>query len=362
MKNFKERVSNFWFAISASDEYLRDLCDHMPESKYKLQGAIELIINICFSKCYYDIKKDDNGRYILILSPSCNPLNVLYIRYLLNQAPKELHEHWDFYCGFPKTNNPNYVIEAKGYQFGFHDLYIYPKINQGFMDFEVYAENFQHLDYRMKIYVTYDLMQACLGEIDLIYLVKHVKISQEKLTDSFPLDQLPTYIKNVIQKEQWFNTENPFQVYKPYSTIPRTNDTDLRDDMYYGYSTQIKLMNEVFDFDDHQIQAAKENGITVGFIFYEHTRISRNKREALREELEDKITEACERKQIAENIGIAGGVYYSYIDYVVYDWECFTEVMSEFLADVDTAVYGFHYFASKEKPFYMVNKAVDNIN
>ena len=360
MKPFKERVINFWEVFTGLDEYLRKLCDNMPEKRYELYYVSELIINNCFPRCSYTLEKGDNDRYRLILSPYCNPLIILYLRYWVALAPKQLYEHWDFLIGDQKTNDLDFKMKVDGFEFGFHDLYIHPDIRDDHIDIKVYAENFKYISELMQIHVSYQLLVACLGEIDIMYLLKRCEMSEEKLDGSFPLDQFPAYIKDVIKKRRWINAHDPFRVYKSYIMKPRTRETSLRDDMYYGITTQKKLMDQAFVFEDFQIRRAKDCGIYVGFIFYEHTKIRR--RDDLIEQREEKITNICEKIKIAENIGHACGVYYSYIDYVIYDWESFVGVMTEFLSDVDTSVYGFHFFASHESPFYIVNNESGNIN
>ena len=48
-------------------------------------------------------------------------------------------------------------------------------------------------------------------------------------------------------------------------------------------------------------------------------------------------------------------LFYTYLDYVVYDWELFVKILNEVMEDVNTQMYGFQYMISGEQPLYLVN-------
>lgn len=358
MKSFKEQVSRFWDVFSKQEIYLRELCDQLPESRSQLQHTMKQTLDICMSECAFTIEKNKSSRYVLTLSPQRDPLFILYLRYVVDKAPKHLCEYWDFYYAKQKVTDHEYMIEADKHLIGFHDVYVFPQIKNQHISLDIYIAHLFNVHKEKQLQVAYQLLIACIGEIDTMYLLGDIRIIKRKKVGSFTLDQLPLFIEDLLQTEHWINVKNPFQVYSSYTILPRKHEFRLRDDMYSGVSSQLKLINEMVHYDDTHIRWAEANGIIVGFIFYEHLKIDRSEQAALRESLEERISKACEQEQIAENIGVAGGIFYSYIDYVVYDWERFLQIIPDFLDDVNTKTYGFQYMVSGEQPLYAVNNII----
>lgn len=358
MKSFKDQVMRFWNVFVKEEQQLRDLCDQLPNTQAQLQHTMKQTLDICLSECAFTITKNSLKRYVLTLSPNRDPLFILYLRYIVNKAPKRLSEHWDFYYAKQKTEDKDFMITVGEHTIGFHEVYVFPYIRNQHLSLDIYISHLYHLHKEKQLRIAYQLLIACIGEIDTMYLLESVKIMKRKKVGSFSLDRLPDFIEDLIQSEHWINVKNPLQVYSPYTILPRKHELRLRDDMYRGVSSQLRLINEMVHYDDTHIRWAEANGIIVGFIFYEHMKIERNKQAELRECLEEKISKACEREEIAENIGVAGGIFYSYIDYVVYDWERFLQIIPDFLDDVNTKTYGFQYMVSGEQPLYAVNNII----
>lgn len=358
MKSFRDQVMLFWEVFAKKEQHLRELCDELPETRTQLNHTMKQTLDICLSECAFSITKNTAQRYVLTLSPNRDPLFILYLRYIVNKAPQILSQHWDFYYAKQRVEHNDFRIESDEYSIGFRDVYVFPQIHNQHLTLEVYIHNLYHLRKEKQLQIAYQLLTACIGEMDTMYLLDRVKMIKRKKTGSFTLDRLPEFIEDLIQSEHWINVKNPLQIYSPYTILPRKHELRLRDDMYRGVSSQLRLINEMVHYDDTHIRWAEANGIIVGFIFYEHMKIERNKQAELRESLEEKISKACEREEIAENIGVAGGIFYSYIDYVVYDWERFLKLIPDFLDDVNTKSYGFQYMISGEQPLYEVNNII----
>lgn len=358
MKSFKDQVMRFWDAFEQEEQKLRELCDELPHSKAELQHKMKQTLDICLSECAFTIARNSNERYSLTLSPKRDPLFILYLRYVIEHAPKQLNKHWDFYYAKQKSRNRDFMVDAGDYMIGFRDVYVFPHIRNQHLSLDITISHLYQVHKEKQLQIAYQLLIACIGEIDTMYLLENVRIVKRKKEGSFTLNHLPAFIEDLIQSEHWINVNNPLQVYSPYTILPRKHELRLRDDMYRGVSSQLQLINEMVHYDDTHIRWAEANGIIVGFIFYEHLKIERNKQAELRESLEEKISSLCEREKIAENIGVAGGIFYSYLDYVVYDWERFLKIIPDFLDDVNTKTYGFQYMISGEQPLYVVNNVI----
>lgn len=358
MKSFKEQTMRFWTVFSKEEAHLRELCDQLPKNRSKLRRTMKQILDICMSECAFTIDKNSSQRYVLTLSPKRDHLFILYLRYVIDKAPTRLCKYWDFYYAKQKVHHSDYQIEVGEQRIGFHDLYVFPHIKNQHIYLDVYINHLYKLHKEKQLQIAYEMMTACIGEIDAMYLLQGIRIIKRKKAGSFTLDRFPVFIKDLLQTEHWINVNNPLQVYSQYTILPRRHEIRLRDDMYSGVSTQLQLIHEMVHYDDTHIRWAEANGIIIGFIFYEHLKIERKDQAALRENLEERITKLCADEQIAENIGVAGGIFYSYLDYVVYDWERFLQVIPDILDDVNTKTYGFQYMISGEQPLYVVNNVI----
>jgi len=358
VKSFRDQVIRFWDVFTKEELHLRAMLDDEANTHDQLQHKTKQILDICMSECDFTIEKNDEGRYVLTLSPQRDALFILYLRYVIDKAPKALTKHWDFYYSKQKKNDADFTIQWKDRCFSYRDVIVYPRIHDQHFILSVYIDYFQEFRRDERSDIVYQLLTACIGEIYTMYLIESIKFLKRKKPGGMTLDQLPDYIEEVIQTQHWLNVNDPLQVYSPYTILPRKNEFHLRDDIYRGVSSQLKLINEMVHYDDTHVRWAEANGIIIGFVFYEHVSIDKKEQLVLRESLEEKLSHACEEKQIAENIGVAGGIFYTYLDYVVYDWEMFLAILPEFMDDVNTRMYGFQYMVSGEQPLYVVNNKI----
>lgn len=355
MKSFRVQTATFWKVFFQEEKSLRQLLDQGEDHRALIEHKMKQVLDICMSDCAFAISKKSNGRYELVLSPQKDKLFILYLRYLISQVPKTLLYLWDFYYANQPCEDRSVKFNVRGNMIGFADVQVYPTIRDQSFALEIYGDVFRNMRKGEQLQKIYELLDGAIGEIPAMYRIATIRFLKKRKSGGITMDQLDAYMKETIEKQRWMNVKHPLQVYRSYTMIPRRRDFHLRNDVYNGITSQPALITEMNRYDDTHIRWGEANGIMIGFAFYEHSQIAMQRRIAVRENLEEKLSQCCEVKQAAENIGAANGLFYTYLDYVVYDWELFVSILNEVMEDVNTQLYGFQYMISGEQPLYMVN-------
>lgn len=355
MKSFRVQTATFWKVFFQEEKDLRRLLDHEQDQSDLIQHKMKQLLDICMSECAFTITKKANGRYELVLSPQKDKLFILYLRYLVTQAPKTLLHLWDFYYANQPSKESNRKFKMKGQMIGLADVQVYPIIKDQSFALEIYADVFRNMRKEEQYQKIYELLDDAIGEIPTMYLIQSIRFLKKCKSGGIRMDQLGDYMKDTIENQHWMNVHHPLQVYSTYTVLPRRRDFHLRNDIYNGISSQMALIAEMNRYDDTHVRWGEANGIIIGFVFYEHMQLAKQDRMIVRENLEEKLSRCCEAQKVGENIGAANGLFYTYLDYVIYDWELFVKILTEVMEDVNTQLYGFQYMISGEQPLYLVN-------
>lgn len=354
MKSFRIQTDTFWKVFFQEEKDLRQLLDHEQDHEELIQRKMKRLLDIAMSDCAFTVTKH-NERYELILSPQRDKLFILYLRYLIEQAPKTLSYHWDFYYAKPPGKDRRREFTVRDQKLGLKDIQVYPTIKNQSFSLAIYADVLRNMRREDQYRIMDELLDHAVGEIAAMYQIHSLRFLKNKKSGGITLDQLAELMQKTISEQGWMNIDHPFQVYRAYTAMPRRRDFHLRNDIYNGLSSQTALLVEMNHYDDTHVRWGEANGIIIGFVFYEHLQLPKQQRILVRENLEERLSRWCEEKRVAENIGVANGLFYTYLDYVIYDWEQFVELLGKAMEDVDTQLYGFQYMISGEQPLYVAD-------
>lgn len=355
MKSFREQVKLFWKAFFQEEKKLRMMMDEFPEHHDELIADIRHLLNICLKDCPFETGKDPDGHYKLVLTPNGDPLTILYLRYIIERAPKILCRIWNFYYAKQCVDMDHCSITIQDHDIVQRDIILYPKVIEQRIHIDVYADILLRMDPEEASRTVYLLLDASIGEVYTMNYIGEIHLVKKKQDGGITLDLLNAYLHEVMSREGWMNRHDSLQVYSNYTIQPKQADFYLREDVYSGISTQIELINEMLQFGSYHVNYANSNGIQVGFLFYEHSQIAKDELFSLRESIDEQISNLFAEKHVAENIGAANGLYYTYLDYVVYDWERFLQMIVPVMEDVNTQLYGFQHMVIGEQPLYLMD-------
>lgn len=397
-KCFKERIKAFWSKFIQDEAYIRKLIDNTDEID-KAYDYINDLLNIAFEEIYFEIGVNDEKKYELILTPegSREKLFLLYEWYI--RSNEELKDKWNFYYTRPRIKEgENFNINMYDINLIYEDVYIIPEIDfeQKRVNLKVYCEKLTTLNETERYNLFFILLDMYISEIYSMDFIGYIDfyekskdnilkkielernniskdefdmlIEEEKEDDagnqylnyelnveifekiSISMNKLKSYIDEVINQNKWKDYENPFDRFYSYHMQPSTeSDYDMREDVIAGACLDISIINEYYNYSDKMYNRNYENGVVYGFLFFENININQNEVISVRINIEDEIVSLIEEHGIGKLIGGATGFYYSYMDFIIFDFKEFLKISKIVLNKYNFKEKGFKKFKREDK-------------
>lgn len=354
MEAFRKQVRLFWEAFFKEEKQLRILLDQNEDKE--ATKCLSVLLREYIGECRFILRKESAYRYEWILTPQGDTLLYLYYHYLMERAPHTLHKVWNFHDTLPKQNES---VETSAQSALMskqtadeENILIYPHPSAQRFDIDIAAEAWNRWKKADKIKRMQELLDRWIGEYSRMFMINDMKFLKHPRADGMTLAQFAQFSEDIAWEKR---RAYQHQIYSTYVVLPRYNEYFLRSDIYSGVSSQLDVIHDFFRKREDRVKKANALGIAVGFLFYEHAHIAQEKRLLVRENLEEAISRICVKAGIAENIGAANGLFYTYLDYVIYDWDQFVERAMSLLEDVDTHMYGFQPMIMGELPIHLVD-------
>lgn len=351
-ESFKNRVSEFWNNFSEKESEVRKMMDAKTEGE-KLIAFVDEILQTAFHKVYFEMGINEDGKYELILTPEGDRTKLIQIHYWLQYAPEHLAEKWNFYSTKPGKADVGFSLEMFGISLEAKDIQVYaePDEERKKIDIQIYAPKLMKLDENQRYSIFFIELDQFISEIYTMEYIGFVDFVEDEPEDEqhVPLEKMKSYIDYVINENDWSKPGNPCEEYSAYNMKPvQTENWELRKDIVAGYTSCIPLLNVYYAGENELFDSFAEDGVFFGFIYYENSNVPRENTVAFRTNIEEKISDKSIDTGIAHPIGGATGYKYSYIDFVVFDFESFMSIAKEALTGNDFAEAGFAFFKASE--------------
>ncbi|MBK5721232.1 hypothetical protein JGH11_10155 [Dysgonomonas sp. Marseille-P4677] len=354
-ESFKNRVSKFWKSFLEEEYQIREMMDNNADGQ-TLISFVDNILQIAFSKVYFEMGKNSEGKYELILTPEGDRCRLMQIYYWNQYAPQSLSETWNFYSTKPAHADPDSTMEMYGTKIDKSDIVIYPETDnqRSKINIEVYSPKLMQLEEKQRYSMFFIYLDQFISELYTMEYVGYINfIESQKEKGSTNITDLKTIIDKRIEENSWPKFENPTQIYSGYRIEPsQEKEWTLREDVFSGYTSCTALINDYYQGHRNHFDEAKENGVIFGFLFFENINIPREEVVNFRSEIEDKIISEINYNGIANSLGGATGFHFSYIDLIIYDFEAFIPIAKNILSFYNFEEVGFSYFAADIKPIF----------
>lgn len=347
-RTFKLRIEEFWkkFQVKEIELYQMIQSQDDPEA---IMSRMQELLDVAFDSVYFELSLQEK-KCEIILTPEGNRVKWILYYYWMKMAPAELAVRWSFYAAKPPVAEPlpvsfnMYDIEVTDTDFA-----IYAEVNRSssVIDLFVYAPKFDSCNEQQKYTILYVLLEHYLGEVNLMEYIGDITFVTEKEEQGVLVDaiSLLSFLNEHIDKNKWLSIDKPTDCYSTYTMDPVEEDTlDLREDVIAGNSSCIPVINEYYNDDPTAFRFAMENGVLIGFFYYDNTRFTPQTSVAFREEMTEKLIESTKGMHIVDVIGGATGLDYSYLDVIVYDFDAFRPIAKELLEIYDFDESGFSEF------------------
>lgn len=346
MNVFRKRVALFWERFLKEEKQLRNLLDQ--ERKTDATAILKSLVKQHIGNYPVSLDKKDH-RYICEFSPQGDTLVYLYLHYTIANAPQILHKQWDFHDAMSKFEiRKSLCINA----IQADDVRIYPQVSHQRLNLDIACDTWKQAKRSEKQEAIRVFLDVYIGEFERMFLIGDIKFLKRVREGGMTLTEFARFSEDLVSEK---SRTYLHQIYSHYVILPRYDIHYLRSDVYSGVSSQMGIIHDFLHQKEERIRKAKEYGIIVGFLFYEHAHIEQEKRLLVRENLEEAISNITVKAGIAENIGAANGLMYTYLDYVIYDWDAFMEKAMPLLEDMDTHIYGFQSLVANALPIHLVD-------
>lgn len=352
-ESFKKRVAKFWETFVQEESQIREMMDNKAEGETQL-SFVDSILQTAFDQIYFEMGINDDGKYELILTPEGDKIKLFELHYWLQYAPKELLDRWNFYSSKPGKSDEGSSLRMYGVDITHSDLTIYPTCDNDRrkIHLEVYAPKLEDLEDGQHYTMFFIYLDQFIGEVYTMEYIGNIDFIEGELDkEVVSISDLKAYIDNIVEKEDWTKVDNPLELYSGYKLKPTEKQNwMLREDIMTGYSSCMPIINHYYNKQAEVLDEAKKDGVTWGFLFFENINFPKETIVASRSEIEDKIVEQTSIAGIADSIGGATGFHFSYIDFIVYDYEAFLKIAKEVLAPYNFEEVGFSEFIYGAQP------------
>ena len=346
-QSFRQRTTDFWNIFVKNEATIRKMIDEKAEANDLIE-ELKTIIETAFFDVAFEV--GHNGtKHELILSPNGNETVLKQIRYLLNRRPDEVNELWNFYAAKPAMGHEGMVLSIYDKDISAEDFTVYTNLEEErkLIHIEVYAPKLDDLEDNMKFNTLFIMLDLFIGELytmEYIGTVDFVEIPKRKDQESVSLAKMHAYINYLIEEHDWDKSKDPAASYVVYKATPVEDSEKLRDDVFIGGSSSYDIIRQLRDEDIFPLQDLREDGVYMGYIFYDNHEIEQSEMVNFRADIEDKIEAITSPQGIATATGGATGQNYSYIDFMIYDLDAFLEIAKEVMKDYSVLTKGFAFF------------------
>lgn len=355
-KSFKQRVIEFWAAFEKEEANLRSLMDSKADAQ-TLVGTMNRVLNIAFNDPYFQMGINDEGKYELILTPEGDRARLFQLHYCVQNAPAKLLEKWNFYSSKPGDAKDHNSMEMYGISLKAEDMKLYYEADteRSKVNIQVYCPKLMELEENERYNMFFIFLDQYIGELYTMEYIGYIDfVEAEQVLPEVSIADFKDLIDKIVKENEWATLDNPYELFSGYQLEPTEEDGwQLREDVYIGMTSCIPVINKFLQHDSSLSEEFEADGVVFGFLFYENINVPQERMVPQRSEIEDKIMAIAEPQGIAFSIGGATGFHFSYMDFIIYDYDAFMEIAKEVFASYDFEEVGFSKFIFGDEPVWI---------
>lgn len=362
--NFRERAQAAWLSFADQEEYFRNL--------FK-KGLSESDLDVIYTKLNKIFKQVSplflvhwsfNGKkHELIFSHFSDCINLIELSYLKEQAPERVLKHWDIVIGRPAR--PDQILECDGIPISADDVLIL--VSEENKKFKISAnclalQTTGISKHEIEV-LTNALIRRVLGDLVYYSYILECEILDSPLemlcsfdsneSKAMGLRELPNYL---ISKGLSLDINAKFAIDMRKAAYvankAEIGNSFWRQDIVQGLTNLPWINKGYLNEDDSGMNELLQYGIGAGFFAF-HIDVpegsnrfctSTNIRGAF-----EKFMKKDYHQDVATIVGGATGLYYDYIDLIVWDFEGLVDAAKNFFKDKEIDKVYFSTFFSCAK-------------
>ncbi len=357
-RDFKERTKIAWKDFGKSEDVIREaLKDGITEEqKEKITNFAKFTFGEAISNISLEI--DGSGKKPkIIFSPDGDKIRLFLLDYLLEHAPKEIADLWDFVVGRPPDED--IVMPVGDISLSASDVQVKMIPEDGKVSLDLYSEKLMAYEKENPLLIIMALImlsKQVLGELNVMAHIEYLNAVKDPLSKSgLTLRDVPKKMEE-MGMDPITDYKDLLCTYVPYEREPSKdphwrNPFRMRRDIIAGSSSCRGLIEGFYGGPDSDMKILDENGVHAGFIFYDIQLLRRNNKwDTLAEvnhNFKDFLAAVCE-EDISTTGGALGHVF-SYVDVIAWDLEKVLQAAKYFLDEIEADYGGYHSFWTDEK-------------
>lgn len=356
MKSFKQRITEFWSVFAQREGELRNLIDSNAGADTLIPVAND-ILSVGFDNAYFQLGQNSEGKYELILTPEGSRAVLLQLHYAVQRVPEDLKSRWNFYSSKPAHPESSNSIAMYDVSVGNDDIQLFfeEDAEQAKVNLKVFSPKLHALEENERFNLFIILLDGFIGELYTMEYVGYVDFvdSKDESMNKTSLLGLKGVIDAFIERNDFDKLENPSELFTSYQLEPNENEGwALREDVYIGITSCVPIINDFLQGESDVYSLLEKDGVVFGYLFYENINVPQERMVPQRSEIEDKIIALTEEQGIAYSIGGATGFHFSYMDFMIFDYEAFISIANDVLLSYDFEEIGFSKFIKEDEPLW----------
>ena len=356
MTDLTKRTERFWEWFSKNEEKLSEITEKKGDSAEETVGLVSKGVSLISDGLQFNIGGDHeftfavNGDYALFF----------ILPYVTSNLPEEYRSKWSFFPCMQGTKGESFGIKMFDTSVNGDKVMVSASVNENkTADIRFHAKEWIPLDENKRYTVFFIMMDVIIGEALSNICVGSVKWADGPADGMFPLTKLEEWIKNNVCEDG--KVPDPVQRVFGYERKP---DGDYpRGDIFAGYSSYMRFLNEYQDGVDKTYQRVMGLGAKPIFLYYYYDgkmpgEKVLDERQVIIDDLEGKV---LGRPGSGKEIGIVQGAASSksrvYIDLLLYDENAFMEKARKVFADSPHMIFG-KEFCREGKEFVLTDQTV----
>lgn len=238
---------------------------------------------------------------------------------------------WTFYASRQPDEIKGRVIEMHGLRFDPKEIWVTPTVDEEEekIDLTLWHPAWEQLEDRQKYSITFIFLDEALGEYGTGWWIGEIALGKDRLSESFPLEELAGYVTGTSQKLGWKKLP-PGECWTLY-TIKEVERDFPRADIFSLTTAVPKLFKQYMNANGELEDPLAGTGADYVYVSIPKDFFPNGGEVAKRGELEDALTASLEGSSAGRVVSGAFGTERGYIDLLVFDGKRSLDAIQEVL-------------------------------
>lgn len=330
-KTFNERVAEFWnwfqevaprFYATIEARKCADLAEETSARVNQLYPGLAWV---------YGPGPDHKGHSLTLSGEGIEHRQLLALHWL-SQAPAI--PGWTFYASRQSGPIKGHVIEMDDLRIDPKEIWVTPTLDREAqnIDLVVWHHAWEHIPEQKRWTLVFLFLDEVLGEYGTQWWVGEISFGNDRLADSFPLEELGDYVADTIRTAGWKRSP-PGTEWTGYSIKPSETNYP-RSDLFTLTTSAPALFRTYMKEKDAMSDLLEGSGADYVYVSIERAFFPKGEEVAKRGEVEDALDAALKPRNSGRLLGGGLGSERGYIDLLIYDGVRSLEILRTTLKQV----------------------------